>query len=126
MISQHFSSDEFACHCGCGKINIDNELLIMAERFRAHLCKKYKKEIRINVHCVMRCQKHNDDVCGSPNSMHLLGYAMDCHSDDISILQLHDSAKGVHGVNNILSGGLGLYSWGIHFDVGRYRTWMEQ
>lgn len=131
MISKHFSESEWECqNCSCKQMYVHQALVNMTEDFRAYLCKKYKKEVRINVHCVNRCKKKNNRYIkygASKRSLHLKGKAMDLHSDDLTIHELIESAKECHTKKGILNGGLGIYrSWnnpGIHFDIGRYRSW---
>jgi len=123
-ISQHFTIEEFECHCGCDQLIVKRQLVEMAEEFRAYLCEKYKQEVAINVHCVNRCKEHNDSLPNSvPTSTHITGRAMDLHAPALPMAELHKSAEECFDEEGILWGGLGYYNWGIHIDVSRFRTW---
>lgn len=57
-----------------------------------------------------RCSKHNADVKGAANSLHVLGDAVDLHYRDPAKLK----AVALHHVTD---GEIGLYSWGCHVGV---------
>ena len=118
-ISEHFDSSEFVCHCGCEQMIIDVGLLNTAENLRNYLGKP------MIVHCVNRCKRHNAEVGGHSNSYHMFGYAMDFHVKGLEIFELHSIIEKLWRDKNILTGGLGYYSWGNHIDVKNYRTWNE-
>lgn len=126
-MTRNFTKKEYDCNCGCNQLYIDVQLMVMAEAFRAYLCAKYNKNVRIDVHCVNRCYKHNRNVGGSPRSKHLWGKAMDLHSPDLKWSELKKSALECHTPSGILWGGLGIYAnWknkGIHIDTGSFRNW---
>lgn len=115
--SKYFSNkDKIACSC-CGKIIVANELLVMMDKLREFVGKP------IIVHCVYRCPKHNADVGGKETSQHLLGHACDFHIKGLDMKELHRIAHSLHGVDNILYGGLGYYDTFIHIDIARFRSW---
>ena len=70
-LSQHFSTWEFACGCGCGECFPSSELLEMLEVTRV----KYGRSIRIS--SGTRCITHNNTVGGSLYSSHLVQYEND-------------------------------------------------
>ncbi len=118
-VSEHFSKDEIKCHCGCGQDFVDPALYDMAEKFRKVVGRA------MITHCVNRCPKHNREpgIKGHPKSKHLTGSAMDFHCSGMSVDELHEIAISCHSGSGILSGGLGLYSYGIHIDTGSFRRW---
>ena len=127
-VSEHFSLEEIICRCGCGQAYVDPKLFIILEDFRAYLKNEVGMEIHLVTHCVNRCVEHNNKFLGqgaSPNSRHLKGRAWDGHGKEITIKKLHKLAKKAHKIN-ILPGGLGFYSWGIHIDSGQKRTWGKE
>lgn len=118
-ISEHFSSVEFECRCGCGLLMVNPALVKMLERVRTIIDKP------MIVHCVCRCHEHNMAVGGSENSQHLPIHecrAMDFHVRGMSNRKLRKIAKRLWH-EDVITGGLGLYSWGVHVDVGRKRKW---
>ena len=120
-ISDHFSIPEIECRCGCGQNYVDTKLYEILEEFRFFAGRK-----PMITHCVNRCKEHNDKYLkygASPKSRHLTGRAWDGHIRGMSISKLHEIAKKAYE-ENIISGGLGFYTWGIHIDSGRKRTWM--
>lgn len=119
-ITDNFSEIEFTCKCGCGTTVVDDELLEMAQAFRDYIGKP------MVVHCTVRCESHNRRVKGEPNSFHLPGRgakAMDFHVRGLPISELHRIARDLWKQKEILSGGLGVYDWGLHIDSAGYRTW---
>ena len=70
-ITHNFSRHEFACNCGCGLDNIDNQIVHRLQVVRDILGVK----ITINSGC--RCKGHNYAVGGKPASLHLEGMAID-------------------------------------------------
>lgn len=70
-LSEHFGSDEFACHCGCGYKEVNKELITVLEDIRNHFGKV------VTIHSGCRCAKHNKSVNGANKSQHLLGTAAD-------------------------------------------------
>ena len=69
--TEHFKVSEFACKCGCGKQDIDQRVINMAETIRLAL----GVPVKINSGC--RCPAHNAKVGGVKNSKHVLGKAAD-------------------------------------------------
>ncbi len=115
--SKWFTIEEIQCHCGCGQKHSDIKLLNMADRLRDHI------GLPMIVHCVNRCISHNKAVGGVVGSLHVSGYAMDFHCQGLSVKKLKKICKKLWKKREILTGGLGIYSWGIHIDSGRYRKW---
>jgi len=71
QLSKNFTSEEFACQCGCGYDTPNPELIRMLQAARD----LYGKPIRITSGC--RCIKHNAVSGGTPNSAHIQGKAAD-------------------------------------------------
>lgn len=71
-LSEHFSTDEFACHhCGqCGDMH--PKLIELLEKLRANM-----GGVPIHINSGYRCPIHNANVGGVPNSQHVLGTAAD-------------------------------------------------
>ena len=123
--SKNFSLDEIKCHCGCGQAFNDKKLYEIAENFREFVKNETGKTHCMVVHCVNRCVEHNRKFLSqgaSPNSPHIKGLAMDFHIAGMSISKSHALAKKAFKIG-ILPGGLGYYSWGLHIDSARKRTW---
>lgn len=64
-LTPNFNRSEFACKCGCGLNSIDSILVIMLQESRDTTALTY----RIASGC--RCEQHNKDIGGKPNSAHL-------------------------------------------------------
>lgn len=71
----------------------------------------------------IRCQDHNAHVGGVANSEHKYGRAADLHPDGITPAKLHAIAVEVTAEMIPGRGGIGLYSWGVHVDVGKFSRW---
>ena len=105
----YFTKDEFRCPCGqCGGFPAEPaEAMVQAlEEIRRRL------GVPVTVTSGLRCIPHNAEVGGVSNSQHLAGDAADITSSR-SPSQMQAVAEAVLGD----TGGIGLYSWGIHVDT---------
>ena len=109
-LSRNLSRSEFACWCGCGKDDVDLELVSALQSLR---------DISgwpIVISSGVRCRDHNAAVGGVPNSYHVLGMAA-----DIRILHLNVGivSRLAEYVPSFARGGIGLYpNMGfVHVDV---------
>ena len=109
---KYFNKQEFACKCGkyCDgyPAEIDMNMVKIADQIRT----KIGKPITIN--SGLRCKTHNANVGGVSNSQHLYGNAADlgCPSG-CTPAQMASIAEEIMGD----TGGIGIYSWGIHIDT---------
>ena len=109
---RYFKKSEFACKCGkyCDgyPAEIDMNMVKIADKIR----EKIGKPITIN--SGLRCKTHNANVGGVSNSRHLYGNAADlgCPSG-CTPAQMASIAEDIMGD----TGGIGIYSWGIHIDT---------
>jgi len=116
MITRNISESEIACHCGCGQSIIEMDLIYSLQHIRDII------EKPIIIHCLNRCETHNKNIGGVENSMHIKGMAADFHVKGVSIEDLHTRCMGMYNAN-FIKGGLGLYDWGVHIDIGKKRNW---
>ena len=70
-LSENFDRKELACKCGCGKDDVDPDLVFRLQRLRT----LYGKPIHIN--SGVRCAKYNAEVGGVDGSAHVEGLAAD-------------------------------------------------
>lgn len=109
---KNFKKSEFACKCGkyCDgyPAEIDMAMVKIADGIRARIGKP------ISVNSGLRCKAHNANVGGVSNSQHLYGTAADlgCPSG-YTPSQMAFIAEEIMGD----TGGIGIYSWGIHIDT---------
>lgn len=109
---KYFRKSEFACKCGkyCNgyPVDIDMNMVKIADKIRARIGKP------IPINSGLRCKIHNANVGGVSNSQHLLGNAADlgCPSG-CTPAQMASIAEDIMGD----TGGIGIYSWGIHIDT---------
>lgn len=107
---KHFRRAEFACKCGkCGGFPVEpsEELVQTLDVIRS----AYGKPLYIN--SGIRCAAHNASVDGATQSRHLYGDAADIRIEGVAPLTLYKYADALLPD----SGGIGLYSWGIHIDT---------
>lgn len=114
LLTENFTIEEFECKCGCGKKDIDERLVNRLQLIRDIV----KEPIIILSGC--RCIKHNVEINGEINSLHLLGLATDWTIENLIILK--------RLCNNLIgnwSGGFCYYeSRGfVHTDIGKRRRW---
>ena len=109
---KYFKKPEFACKCGkyCDgyPAEIDMNMVKIADEIRSRIGKP------IHINSGLRCKTHNANVGGVSNSQHLLGTACDlgCPSG-CTPTQMASIAEEIMGD----TGGIGIYSWGIHIDT---------
>lgn len=110
QIGISFEKREMQCKCGCGKVIFDPDLIRKLDALREDLGRP------IIINSGYRCEQHNQNVGGSPNSQHLYGKAADIRCTGITPEALARYA-GKYGFD-----GIGLYRWGIHVDVRGYKA----
>ena len=109
---KHFNKSEFACKCGkyCNgyPADIDMKMVKYADAIRERIGKP------ISVNSGLRCKTHNANVGGVSNSQHLYGTAADlgCPSGTTPAKMAAIAEEVMGG-----TGGIGIYSWGIHIDT---------
>ena len=110
---RYFKRAEFRCTCGrCGGFPVEPQESI------ARSVDEIRYRLGIPISIVddggsgVRCAAHNAEVGGVVNSQHLYGLAADLHSA-ASPAEMYAVAEDVMGH----TGGIGLYSWGIHVDT---------
>lgn len=67
---KYFSLREFACPC-CGRAEMKDDFLVMLDRARE------LAGVPFVITSGFRCEKHNREVGGKPDSAHTRGYAAD-------------------------------------------------
>ncbi len=118
---RYFTRGEFRCQCGgkyCDGFPAEpaEETVRMADEIRR------RAGVPLTVNSGLRCEKHNAAVGGVANSLHRTGQAVDL-GGNISPAKLHEIAAQVQAEKIPGKGGLGLYSWGVHIDNGKYSRW---
>lgn len=123
---QHFTRGEFRCQCGGKYCNgfpaeMAEETVRLADEIRR------RAGVPLNVNSGVRCTRHNSDVGGVWNSLHLTGQAIDLAplGGNISVARLQDIAEQVQAEKMPGRGGLGRYDWGVHADNGKYSRWTK-
>lgn len=108
-LTKDFDSTEFECKCGCGLNNIQPEAVRRAQLYRNAIG-------FANVDSGCRCKKHNKEVGGADNSLHLPGWATDLSFPNHNIQFVYSQAYKIW--LPLESGGLILYDSFIHQDIG--------
>lgn len=118
---RYFTRAEFRCQC---KGKYCNGFPVEPQEKMVRTVDEIRRRLGVPVSIVdaggsgVRCPQHNADVGGVYNSEHLYGRAADLHSA-ASPERMKAIAEEVMGN----TGGIGLYSWGIHVDTGKYSRW---
>ena len=117
---RYFRRGEFRCPCGrCGGFPVE------PQESMVRVVDEIRHRLGVPVSVVdgggsgVRCASHNAEVGGVANSQHLYGLAADLHSA-ASPAEMKAVAENVMGH----TGGIGVYSWGIHVDTRQgYARW---
>ncbi len=113
--TKHFKVSEFACKCGCGKKDIDQRVMDMAETIRQAL----GVPVRVNSGC--RCKEHNARSKGVPNSKHTKGLAADL-SCSLGSAKMFETVKKLHAEGKLPALDYCIrYKTFIHIDCGGKR-----
>lgn len=118
---EFFTREEFRCQC---KGRYCNGFPVEPDEKMVRTVVEIRRRLGVPVSIVdaggsgVRCPVHNANVGGVANSEHLYGRAADLHSS-ASPTKMKAVAEEVMGN----TGGIGLYSWGIHVDTGKYSRW---
>ncbi len=106
------SRESWRCQCGgkfCNGFPVEpsEKTVALLQKFADHFGKPICR------HSGIRCEEYNATIPGaSPHSKHRLGMAYDFHIEGVTPRELYDFGEELLGD----TGGLGLYSWGIHID----------
>lgn len=115
---EFFTREEFRCQCG-GKYC--NGFHVEPQEKMVRTVNEIRRRLGVPVSIVdaggsgVRCPRHNANVDGVPNSLHVSGNAADLHSSK-SPEEMAQIAEEVMGA----TGEIGIYSWGIHVGIGKY------
>jgi uncharacterized protein YcbK (DUF882 family) len=117
QLSEHFSEDEFRCHCPCGQVHVDPELPPALEKLRGLVAARLGRDTPLVVLSGYRCPGYNREVGGVGDSQHLRGAAADTKvPDGMTVAQLAALANQVRAFRE---GGIGEYPGKgfVHCDV---------
>lgn len=115
---EFFSKKEFRCRCGGKYCNgypaeIDLTMVRYADEIRRRIGKP------IGVNSGLRCAQWNQIQGGVSNSQHRYGTAVDLGKPSgITVAEMAAIAEDVMGN----TGGIGIYSWGIHIDSRKTKS----
>ena len=121
--AKYWQPREFACDrpespCDCGLTEVHPELIKRADQIREQM------GVPLLCNSGVRCPEKNKKAGGMPRSLHLsapeLGAALDLTVARRSIrtpLNVARLALTVESVCRDMDIGMGLYRWGVHFDV---------
>ena len=113
--TEHFKVSEFACKCGCGKKDIDQRVIDMAETIRNAL----GVPVRVNSGC--RCPAHNAKSGGAKGSKHTKGLAADL-SCSLGSAKMFETVKKLHAEGKLPALDYCIkYRTFIHIDCGGKR-----
>ncbi|MCB9229799.1 MAG: DUF882 domain-containing protein [Deltaproteobacteria bacterium] len=112
MLTRNFSRDEMACPC-CGACDMTSEFMTRLQTFRDLL------RVPVAIASGFRCEAHNREVGGSPESMHLTGQAAD------PVIIPEQRHRMIELAYKLEFSGVGLGKSKFHLDTGpvRQRSW---
>ncbi len=113
--TEHFNVSEFACKCGCGKNDIDQRVMDMAETIRLAL----GVPVKVNSGC--RCEKRNKACGGVKGSRHTKGLAADL-SCSLGSAKMFETVKKLHAEGKLPALDYCIkYKTFVHIDCGGKR-----
>lgn len=109
-LSEHFSSNEFACPC-CNIFNIDMRLVTQGcEPLRAEVSRYLRKDTPLHISSGYRCAAQNAKEGGGQSSQHLAGLAVDVYCPKgMTLKEFYECALKIPFFAN---GGVGAYPKG--------------
>lgn len=122
-VAKYWKPSEFACDrpespCDCVLTEVHPELIKRADQIREQM------GIALRCNSGVRCPEKNKAAGGAPRSLHLpsaeLGSALDITVYRRSLrspLNVARLALTVESVCRDMDIGMGIYPWGVHFDV---------
>lgn len=108
---KYFKREEFHCKCGkyCNGYPVEPDLGMV--RIADAIRERLGAPVRVN--SGIRCEDHNRAVGGASGSQHLYGKAADLQKPSgVTPSRMAEIAEDIMGD----TGGIGIYSWGIHID----------
>lgn len=110
---ENFKLSEFDCPC-CKENGISFDVINRLQIIRDEIQKP------IIVNSGYRCEKHNKEVCGEENSLHLTGNAVDIKFDCYTQKERHLILR----MSLSLFRGIGVHETYLHLDLGEKRIWV--
>ena len=107
-LSPHFSTSEFVCRCGCGRVFIEPELIQTLEAIREYA------GFPVVITSGFRCPDQNAAAGGSPDSAHLRGEAA-----DFSVTSSHRRFKFIESAIMAGVSRIGIGETFLHIDVSK-------
>ena len=124
---EYFGREEFRCQCNgkyCDGFHVEPEETMV------RICDEIRRRAGVPIlirdagGSGLRCPQWNATIPdAAANSYHTKGMAADLHPRGKTPAQLYAIAEEVMVEMIPGRGGLGLYSWGIHVDTGKYSRW---
>lgn len=119
-LTNNFSKSEFDCKDGSSMPEgVFENVKILAENLQVL---RDFVGFPIYINSAYRSLSHNKKVGGSPNSQHLLGKAADIQMPSHSPEQVKEFIEKLISEGKMQQGGIGLYDWGVHYDVRGYKA----
>jgi len=121
MITQHFSSVEFACHDGIAYPPewITDRLFPLCQALEA--IRAACGDRPVTIISGYRTPEHNAAVGGASKSQHMEGRAADIAVEGMAPSDVHAATLDLFNAGKISIGGLGVYPAWVHVDV---RPWI--
>lgn len=104
----NFTVKEFACHDGTDPVFISPTVVDIMQDVRTH----YGRPVHVSNHSAYRTPSHNKREGGSAYSYHQYGRAVDFHVEGVA----HTEVAAYLETRLPNTGGIGVYSWGVHVD----------
>lgn len=105
-MAKYFKESEYACKCGCGRADLSCDMLERLDAIRELLGRP------VIINSGYRCPEHNKKIGGTPESSHMLGYAV-----DIKAASSREKYEIISAAMKLEINRIGVYSNFIHIDI---------
>jgi len=119
-MTQNFSIDEFQCKCGC-KMPADVHVNIVKLANNLQVLRNHLKR-PITINSAYRCENHNRNIGGVPNSQHVQGKAADIVVKNLQPKQIQKAIDELILRGDMLQGGIGIYNTFTHYDIRKTKA----
>lgn len=120
--TKNIKMEDLACRCG---VPVPAKFYDNAKEISERLEKLMERAGRVKILSGYRTRAYNRSVGGAPHSYHLTASAVDIRSYELSPQELKGVYEELIKEGVVPDGGIGLYKFHVHIDLGKARRWVD-